>query len=58
MRRLKFRICFLQLKPILVIFLRGFSLSGCPQNGLRWIMLRAYVVISYAVIGLPSVTEI
>jgi hypothetical protein len=29
-----------------------------PKNGLRKVMLRAYVVISYDVIGLPFVTEI
>jgi hypothetical protein len=37
-QKLKSRI-FIQLKPILDIFLRGFSLSSCPQDSLKVLLL-------------------
>jgi hypothetical protein len=37
--KLKSRVSFIQLKPILDIFLRGFSLSSCPQHSLKALLL-------------------
>jgi hypothetical protein len=33
------QVSFIQLKPILDIFLRGFSLSSCPQHRLKVLLL-------------------
>jgi hypothetical protein len=38
-QELKSRVSFIQLKPVLDIFLRGFSLSSCPQHSLRVLLL-------------------
>jgi hypothetical protein len=38
-QKLKSRFSFTQLKPILDIFLFGFSLSSCPQHSLKVPML-------------------
>jgi hypothetical protein len=38
-QKLKSRVSFIQLKPVLDIFLRGFSLSSCPQHGLKVLLL-------------------
>jgi hypothetical protein len=38
-QKLKSRISFIQLKPILDIFLRGFSLSTSPQHSLKALLL-------------------
>jgi hypothetical protein len=34
-QKLKSRVSLMQLKPILNIFLRSFSLSSCPQHSLK-----------------------
>jgi hypothetical protein len=38
-QELKSRVSFIQLKPILDISLRGFSLSSCPQHSLKVLLL-------------------
>jgi hypothetical protein len=38
-QKLKSRASFIQLKTILNIFLRGFSLSSCPQHSLKLLLL-------------------
>jgi hypothetical protein len=37
--KLKSRVSFIQLKPILDILLHGFSLSSCPQHSLKVLLL-------------------
>jgi hypothetical protein len=44
-QKLKSRVSFIQLKPILDILLRGFSLSSCPQHSLKVLLpLLKYVL--------------
>jgi hypothetical protein len=38
-QKLKSRVSFVQLKPILDLFLRGFNLSSCPQHSLKVLLL-------------------
>jgi hypothetical protein len=38
-QKLKSRISFIQLKPILDISLHSFSLSSCPQHSLKVLLL-------------------
>jgi hypothetical protein len=38
-QKLKSRVSFIQLKPVLDIFLRGFSLFSCPQHSLKLLLL-------------------
>jgi hypothetical protein len=38
-QKLKSRVTFIQLKLVLDIFFRGFSLSSCPQHSLKALLL-------------------
>jgi transcription initiation factor IIE alpha subunit len=49
-QRLKSRVSFTQQKPILDIFLSGFSLSSCPQHSLTVSPLALESHVSYKVV--------
>jgi hypothetical protein len=47
--KLKSRVSFIQLKPILDIFSPGFSLSSCPQHNLKvLLLLNATCILKHA----------
>jgi hypothetical protein len=45
-QKLKSRVSLIHLKPILDIFLRGFSLSSCPQHSLKVLLLYSRLLLN------------
>jgi hypothetical protein len=45
-QKLKSRVSFIHLQPVLDIFLRGFSLSNCPQHSLKVLLVQSLLLLN------------